>query len=68
MVTKRSRLLKKKQVSDSLAVDPPLLALVGFRNVVTIAQGSPMTMDYRTDRVRVVVNKQQRVAQAPVIA
>jgi len=41
---------------------------LGFRNVVQIKQGSPVTMDFRTDRVRVFVNNQGKVAQAPVIA
>jgi hypothetical protein len=40
----------------------------GFRNVVTIPEGSPVTMDLRNDRVRVFVNKMGRVARVPTIA
>ncbi|CAF1451292.1 unnamed protein product [Adineta steineri] len=39
----------------------------GFTNVVTIQEGSPMTMDFRTDRVRVIITDKDIVASTPTI-
>ncbi|CAF1474938.1 unnamed protein product [Rotaria sp. Silwood1] len=39
----------------------------GFTNVFTVLEGSLVTMDYRTDRVRVFVNKKGIVIQPPYI-
>jgi hypothetical protein len=41
---------------------------IGFKNVMTIKEGSPVTMDFRTDRVRVFVNNRGIVTQVPTIA
>lgn len=38
---------------------------VGLSNVFTVLENSPMTMDYRTDRVRVIVNQAGIVTQVP---
>ncbi|CAF3497216.1 unnamed protein product [Rotaria sp. Silwood1] len=40
----------------------------GFSSVMTIEEGSPITLDYRTDRVRVFVDKKGIVKSAPNIA
>ncbi|CAF2531536.1 unnamed protein product [Rotaria sp. Silwood2] len=40
----------------------------GFSNVVTIQEGSPVTLDYRTDRVRVFVDNKGIVKGVPNIA
>lgn len=42
--------------------------IIGFTNVMTVKDGSPMTMDYRTDRVRVLVNNRGIVTRTPTIA
>ncbi|CAF1476115.1 unnamed protein product [Adineta steineri] len=39
----------------------------GFTNVVTVQQGSPVTMDFRTDRVRVIITDKDIVATIPTI-
>ncbi|CAF1397264.1 unnamed protein product [Adineta ricciae] len=39
----------------------------GFTNVHTIEVGMKVTMDYRTDRVRVRVDKQGQVASTPIV-
>ncbi|CAF4737903.1 unnamed protein product [Rotaria sp. Silwood1] len=41
--------------------------LVGLTNVILVKEGSPVTMDYNTGRVRVIVNKQGIVTQVPTI-
>ncbi len=41
---------------------------IGFKIVMTVKEGSPMTMDYRTDRVRVIVNERGIVTRVPTIA
>ncbi|CAF3056747.1 unnamed protein product, partial [Rotaria sp. Silwood2] len=40
----------------------------GFKNVEIIKEGTPVTLDYRTNRVRVHVNKEGIVATAPMVA
>ncbi|CAF0975084.1 unnamed protein product [Rotaria sordida] len=40
----------------------------GFSSVMTIEEGSPITLDYRMDRVRVFVNKKGIVASVPSIS
>ena len=40
----------------------------GFSQVMTIRAGSMVTMDYRTDRVRVYVDKRGFVTKTPTIA
>jgi len=37
----------------------------GLTNVFTVSENSPITMDYRTDRVRVFVNEKGIVTQVP---
>lgn len=44
-----------------------LTIFLGFSDVVTILEGSPVTMDYRTDRVRVIVNNKGIVIQTPIV-
>ncbi|CAF3342104.1 unnamed protein product [Rotaria socialis] len=39
----------------------------GFTNVKTIVEGSPVTLDYRTDRVRIFVDKKGIVTSMPTI-
>jgi hypothetical protein len=41
------------------------LLLIGFKNVHTVPSGAMVTMDYRTDRVRVYVDQQGKVVAAP---
>jgi hypothetical protein len=41
---------------------------IGFTNVMMVKVGSPVTMDFRTDRVRVFVNNKGIVTQVPTIA
>lgn len=41
---------------------------IGFSNVNTHYERSPMTMDYRMDRVRVIVNAKGIVTSVPSIA
>ncbi len=41
---------------------------IGFKNVVAVNERSPITMDYRTDRVRVFVNERGIVSRVPTIA
>ena len=43
------------------------MSVLGFTNVQTIQEGSPMTMDFRTDRVRVVVNAEGIVTVTPTV-
>lgn len=38
---------------------------LGLKNVVVVPDDSPITMDYRTDRVRVFVNKDGIVIRTP---
>jgi hypothetical protein len=38
---------------------------LGLTNVVAINENSPVTMDYRTDRVRVFVNDKGIVTRVP---
>lgn len=38
---------------------------VGLENVFTVLEKTPMTMDYRTDRVRVIVNQAGIVTEVP---
>lgn len=40
---------------------------LGFTNVEILKEGSPATLDYRTDRVRVFVDDAGLVTMAPVI-
>ena len=42
--------------------------LIGFTEVFTLPRGSAVTMDFRTDRVRVFVDKKDKVVEAPFIA
>lgn len=40
---------------------------LGLTNVVIVPDGAAITMDYRTDRVRVFVNKKGVVIRTPLI-
>ena len=40
---------------------------LGFQNVVAIPEGSPVTMDYRTDRVRVFFDTKGIVRNVPTV-
>ncbi|CAF3839497.1 unnamed protein product [Rotaria sp. Silwood1] len=40
----------------------------GFTNVMTVKEGSPVTMEYNPNRVRVTVNKQGIVTVVPTVA
>jgi hypothetical protein len=40
---------------------------LGFENVQIVRQDSPVTMDFRTDRVRVFVNEKGIVTRIPEI-
>ncbi len=40
---------------------------LGFTNVFIVPEGSAITLDYRTDRVRVFVDKKGVVTQIPSI-
>ncbi|CAF2544178.1 unnamed protein product [Rotaria sp. Silwood2] len=40
---------------------------LGFTNVLIVKEGSPITLDYRTDRVRVFVNDKGIVVSVPTI-
>lgn len=42
-------------------------ATLGFTNVVTVKQGSAVTFDYRTDRVRIIVNNKGIVVAVPTV-
>lgn len=72
MVKKQFVLSNKKQVNffSNEFIDIYLLLSmqIGFTNVRTIPDGSPVTLDYRTDRVRVFVDKNGIVTETPVIA
>jgi hypothetical protein len=41
---------------------------IGFTNVFPVKEGSMITMDYRTDRIRVFVNNKGIVTQVPSIS
>lgn len=45
-----------------------VIAYIGFTNVMPVREGSAVTMDYRTDRVRVFVNSKGIVTSVPSIA
>lgn len=40
---------------------------LGLTNVVVVPENSPITMDFRTDRIRVLVNKSGLVIRVPTI-
>jgi hypothetical protein len=42
-------------------------AKTGLENVATIPEGAPVTADFRTDRIRVFVDKDGNIKQAPRI-
>ena len=53
-------------VEDSLLVST--LHCLGFSNVPIVAEGSPITMDYRSNRVRVFVDKDGYVSSMPSVS
>ena len=40
---------------------------LGFQNVMTVLEGSPVTLDYRMDRVRVFVDTKGIVRNTPTV-
>jgi len=42
--------------------------ILGFTNVVVLPEKSPVTMDLRTDRVRIFVDAQGKVVHTPHVA
>ena len=40
---------------------------IGFKNVMTVKEGSMITLDYRTDRIRVFVNNKGIVKSVPTV-
>ncbi|CAF3789412.1 unnamed protein product [Rotaria magnacalcarata] len=49
------------------SIDVPVISVKRFDNVVIVKQESPITLDYRTDRVRVFVDANGIVVTTPTI-
>ena len=59
--------LKSTVGQKGAAVVEQIKAKTGLENVATFPQGAPVTMDFRTDRIRVFVDEDGKVARAPRI-
>jgi hypothetical protein len=60
--------LKKKQVGLEYNIHRFIFKIkLGFTNVMTVKIGSPVTMDYRMDRVRVFVDGKGIVKNPPSV-
>ena len=59
----------KKETGSIIKVYRQLISKIklGLTNVVIIKEGSPITLDYRTDRVYVFVNSENIVISVPAI-
>ncbi len=57
----------KKESGTIVESNLQFLSCSGFTNVVIVKPGSMVTMDYRTDRVRVHVDNHGKVATQPTV-